>query len=133
MNERLNLIKDLMAAYPNFNPRDLTRTVKVYADAFKDTPVWALQPAVEYLRDNGSAFFPTVSEINRIIRQLDPQPPREQTPAGDYWQQMTNLAHALRGADVDVELPAGQASEYDDLDADELQQMADAKAAYVEH
>ena len=122
------LIRELVDCYPLAKLTD--RNVTAYINAFKDTPTWRLRPAVEYLRDNGGSFFPTVSEIKRTIRTLDPQPPRISTPAGDFWQNMTALSHTLQGVPVDVDMPERVASEYDGLTPAGLERLADERSGY---
>lgn len=129
---KLDIIQDFMAAYPHFNPPDPARTLRVYMNALSGYEEYELRAAFDYLMENGGNFFPTIPEISKTIKHMQPQAPRAKTPEGDFWQNMTNLRERLQGGRADVVLPEAPRTKYSDMDADELQRLADKKAGYYE-
>ena len=126
---KIEIIKDLLAAYPHFNPPDLQRTLTVYMRGLRGFEEYQLRAAVDYLIQNAGRFFPTVSDIAKTVRQLDPQPPRVAEPVGDYWQAMGELREALQGTREGFTLPASPRNQYSGMSAQEVESLADAKAA----
>lgn len=70
-------LQDLLAAHPHFKPPDPERTLEVYTRALSGLTDYELRAAVEHHLREGGKFFPNPSEIREIVKQINPQPPRD--------------------------------------------------------
>ena len=108
------IITGLMAAFPDWKPTDLEKTLDQYADALKGYKVETIQTAVDACRDS-CAFFPHIAELKKAINEA--------------WQATTQKS---READKYAEFHPNYSPESQRLMAELRQRMID-KGLWREH
>jgi hypothetical protein len=107
LTEIQNMIDTLLAAYPRFEPKDLTAFARVWSKALGKYSAPTLERAVDNWLRAGSEWFPNLPEIVKLCEKADFAPPASDNNL--YWQAMDVFNASLAGEVTDKDLETDKA------------------------